>query len=426
LLSGGTALAQVLNFVVSPILTRIYSPEDYGALTVYTSILSLLIVFSTFFYSAAIPISEDDEIAINIVALCFIILFSVIIFTSILLIFWGEPFLQLINATELTNFTYFIPLGLFLVGAYEIFTRWALRRKDYKLIARTKFSQSIFGNATKLLLGVLKFGSPGLLLGKILDQSSGIVSLLTKFIKDDRKLIKFISIKKIKWGAKRYVNFLLYSLPNAIIQSFSSELPVIFLTSLYGNDVVGHYGLAIRVVTVPSILISTSIGEVFYGEAASLRTENPTRTKELSDKLIKKLILIGAIPTIILLIGGPELFAFVFSNEWFSAGTYARLLSLYIYAHMVFHPISRIYGIFEKQKIKLILDCIRFGLIVLLFLFSRYFSVSSVNTILIYSLIMATFDFLTYLIAQKILKNSIRDNLSENNMHEQDRNDGAL
>ena len=75
IISGGTAFAQVLNALFSPIITRIYNPNEYGVLTVYSSILGIIIVIASLKYELGIPIAEDDEKAVNVMALSFFILF---------------------------------------------------------------------------------------------------------------------------------------------------------------------------------------------------------------------------------------------------------------------------------------------------------------------------------------------------------------
>src|SRR5690625_3807380 len=76
LLMTGTGLAQILTVVLSPVITRIYNPTDYGTLALYTSALSLLSLIGSLKYDSAIPIADNDKKAINIFVLCLLILVS--------------------------------------------------------------------------------------------------------------------------------------------------------------------------------------------------------------------------------------------------------------------------------------------------------------------------------------------------------------
>lgn len=74
LVAGGTAFAQLIGVVFSPIITRIYLPEEYGVLTVYASVLAIISISASLDYQLAIPIADDDEKAINLLALSTIVL----------------------------------------------------------------------------------------------------------------------------------------------------------------------------------------------------------------------------------------------------------------------------------------------------------------------------------------------------------------
>ena len=57
MLAGGTAIAQFLSVATSPIISRLFTPDDFGVLSIYVSILSIVAVFATLRYEFAIPIA---------------------------------------------------------------------------------------------------------------------------------------------------------------------------------------------------------------------------------------------------------------------------------------------------------------------------------------------------------------------------------
>lgn len=202
LVSAGTGLAQLLNVLVSPIITRIYTPEDYGILTVYMALLGMLTIVSSLKYESAIAIADDDEKAINILALSIFILIIYIGLITLILALFKEAFLGLFDARVLSEFIYLIPLGILFVGLYNIFSQWAFRQKDYKSYSKTKLSQSVSSNITKIALGLINLGPIGLLLGHILGTSAGITTLLVPVIKKDKGLLKKIRKKRFYGGRK--------------------------------------------------------------------------------------------------------------------------------------------------------------------------------------------------------------------------------
>lgn len=409
MITGGTAFAQLLSIILSPIITRIYSPDQYGVLTVYVSILGMLAIVGSLKYEWGIPIADDEEKAINILALSIIVLVFIVSLITLAIIIFGESFLGIFDAESLIDYKFLIPVGVFMTGLYSIFTQWALRNKNYKSISKTKFSQSISQNIIKIGLGLLKIGPIGLIIGNIIGQSAGITTLSSPLIKNNRKLLKKINLKEIMWGAKRYKEFPMYLAPSQFLNTAGLQLPVLLITSIYGKSVIGLYGLANSIVSLPMNLIGRSIADVFYGEAASIGRTNPEQLKNLSMKLLKKLILVGIVPLIVLLIFGPMLFSFVFGDAWYQAGVYARILSFLVFTRLVFTPISMVFSVFEKQKQALIIDVLRVVLVLIAFFIAYYFSLTSYNAIILYTISMSFIYVLTFIWAQRIIRNKIKE-----------------
>ena len=408
MITGGTAIAQLLNALFSPIITRLYSPEEYGVLSVYTSILGLIVIIASLKYELSIPIAEDDEKAVNVMTLCFFVLIIFVLIVFLIFSFFGEPILTVLDANALLNYMYLIPIGVFLGGAYNILLQWAYRNKDFKSIANTKLAQSIIGNGVKVGLGFMQVGSIGLIIGQILHHGAGLGTLSRSFSKNNIHLVKKINKNNILWGAKRYKNFPIFSAPAQFLNTAGTQLPVFFITSLYGSQILGFYGLANSIVNLPMALIGISVGDVFYGEAASVGRSNPKRIKDLSNKLFKSLLLIGLIPLLILLFFGPFLFSFVFGSQWYEAGVYARILAFLVFARFIFTPISRIYAVFERQKEALLLDLFRVILVFASFITAKFLGLSSYGAVMLYSFAMSIVYLVTYLLAQRILNQEIK------------------
>jgi len=408
MISSSTIIAQVLNAAFSPIITRIYSPEEYGLLTVYSSVLGLIAVIATLKYEWGIPIAKDKNEAINVMALSFFILtlFSLAVLVTFLLA--GKWILNLLNAEALSKYTYLIPIGVFFAGLYNIVLYWGYRNKDFKSISRTKLSQSIVGNGTTIGLGLIGVGPIGLIIGQILKQCAGIYTLSKSIRNGDERSKKILEKGKLLENAKRYKNFAIFSTPAQLLNTAGTQLPVFFITSLYGSQVLGLYGLANSVVNLPMVLVGQAVGDVFYGEVASIGRDNPKRVKELSKKLLKRLIMVGLVPLLALLFFGPFLFSFVFGSGWYEAGVYAKAIAFLVFSRLIFTPISRIYSVFERQKEDFFLDLFRVILVVVSFMTAQVFRLSSYVAISLYSAAMSIVYLVTYLVAQKILDQEIK------------------
>jgi len=406
---GGTAFAQVLSSLLSPIISRIYTPEDFGVLTVYSAILGMISLLGAFSYNSAIPIAENDEKAANVLGLCLLILCISTVSLALLLFLVGKPLLSMLNAEQLLNYRYLLVIGFFLTGLYTVLMSWAFRKRNFKAITKTKFTQSITGNSVKLGLGFLNSGAIGLVFGRIFSESAGISTLAAPLIRREKHLLHNISKDGIRWAAKRYVKFPLFSAPGLLLVSVSSQLPSIFINSIYGAQVIGLYGFAFSIVYLPMGLVGKAIQDVFYGEAARIGRSNPGRVKELSNKLLKRLIFIGSIPLAAFVLFGPVMFSFVFGSNWFQAGEYARILSIQAFMYLIFHPISTVFNIFERQSTFLILNVIK---LILAFAILGLTVVLSLNSFMAITLLTVAFSFvelLKFILAQRILDIAIRD-----------------
>ncbi|MFL2105206.1 lipopolysaccharide biosynthesis protein [Desemzia sp. FAM 23991] len=407
MITGGTVFAQGLSVFLSPVITRLYTPEDYGVLTVYGAFLGMINLLGAFSYDSAIPIADDDEKAFNILTLCLSILLFATTALLILLFFAGDSLLEFFNAEQILDYKYFIPIGFFLTGLYTVMSQWAFRKKEFKSITITKYSQSITGNSIKITMGLFGINSIGLILGNIFSQSAGILTLIKPHITEFKKMIKEIKFQEIKRLSKRYINFPLFTAPGLFVLSASGQLPTLFMTFLYGANIVGLYGLARSITFLPMRIIGKSVQDVFYSEAASIGKSNPIKIKKLSNKLLKKLVLLGGVPMIILGLFGPVLFSFIFGEDWEIAGVFARLLSIESFFHFIFHPISTIFSIFEQQKTSFLLSIGKLLLVLSIFGIANVYNWGYYAIVFIFSVAMAVIELLKYVLAQKIIDEEI-------------------
>lgn len=408
IISGGTAFGQAVNLLFSPIITRLYTPEEYGVLTVYSSILGILSIAAVLRYELGIPIADDDEKTVNVIALCIIVVTLFNLFIALLLFVWGEQLLKLFDMRSLLQYQYMIPVGIFLAGIYSIFFQWALRKKQFKGITKTKISQGIAQNVVTVGAGMAHVGAIGLIAGRVVGQSAGITTLVRSFLKESSHLIKKVNMKEILWCAKRFKDFPLYGAPGQILNIAGIQLPVLLITALYGPEAVGFYGLANGVVNLPMELIGRSVSDVFYAEAASIGKTDPRRLRTLSGKLIINLIVIGLAPLLVLLLLGPFLFSAVFGNTWYEAGVYAQIIAVIVFARFIFTPISRLFSVFERQREALVLDVVRVILVLLVFGGARWFSLSAYCTVALYAGVMSAVYFVSFLVAQQIISAKIK------------------
>lgn len=351
-LMTGTTFAQAIPIAISPILTRLYSPSDFGLLALFVSLTSICGSVANGRYELAIVLPVKDEEAINITAICVLIatFFSIALLVVVLL-FHDYIVIKLGNP-NLALWLYFVPLAVFLVGLFNALNYFHVRTKKYKDIANATVNKSIAAATTQLFLGFAKTGSSGLVFGQMVSYITGN-TVLSKNILKEKVLLKSLNKTEIKRLATRYVDFPKYSMWSILANTLAYNLIDVFISYLFGAAALGFYSIGNRVLGAPSSLVGTSFGQVFFQRATEEKNTTGSATN-IFLKTSKTLLLIGLPPFILLYFILEDLFAFVFGLEWRIAGTYAKIMLPLFFVRFFISPLSTINSVFEKQNISLI------------------------------------------------------------------------
>lgn len=390
-LVGGTAFAQVIGFICLPILTRLYTPEDYSILGVYVAIVAILSVVTCLRFDIAIPIPSDNNEGRNILYLALIsnIIFSIII--SIVL-FFIYPFISNFKIIkELSIWIYLIPIGVFLTGLYSALQFWATRNKQFKVIAQTRITQAVFGNATSMGFGFYLFGFAGLILGQLLSYSGGLLKLARNFF-NDRGEYKDL---KLKENFIKYKDFPKYSTLEGLANTSAIQLPLIIIATFLIGPEVGYLMLAMKVLGIPMGLVGSAISQVYVSEATEYYKDKKIFT--YTKKIVFKICKITLIPFLFLMILSPYVFPYIFGKGWSSLGFYVMAMIPWYFMQILASPISMSLHIISEQKLALLIQFLGFfirviGLILVAYFFKdkviAYYIVSGFVFYTIYLLIV--------------------------------------
>ncbi|MCX6163710.1 MAG: oligosaccharide flippase family protein [Ignavibacteriae bacterium] len=352
-LTTGTVIAQVFSGLLSPVLSRLYSPDDYGLFALFTSVLSILVVIAPLRYEMAIMLPKENKDSAKIVNLSFLFLSITTTLVLFLVLFFNKSISIALGNYLISPWLIFIPLALLLTCSSQAI--------NYLVISYSKVVQSVFTSLTSLGFGFMKFAVAGLIYSSIIGQFFSLSVLLKKI-----KLKFFINKENLEYSelkakAKEYKQFPLYTLPTAILDVFSLQLPIILISHFFGTTEVGYYSFSYRILSLPIILIGTSISQVFY-QKVSVRYNEGGDTRSLIKKTWLHLAYMGILPLVITLFFGPEIFSFVFGEKWVMAGKLSSVLSPMLFAMFVGSPTSSAYLVYKMQRLGLV-----FGIIVLLY-----------------------------------------------------------
>lgn len=348
-LLGGATLAQAIPFVISPILSRIYTPYDLGIFALYTGIIGLIAPLATWAYEQAVMLPEDDQKAWNVVMLTVLVSIIASSISLIFFILFNKPISKLLNNPDISPWLYFVPLAILVNGIFQVLSFWYLRRKRYRSISTSKIIQTLTSSIINLGMGFEHFGAGGLILGNLFGQTLGVFLLGSPILKEGTLRNNKILMKSIFEQAKEYDDFPKFNLPQLFLDGFR-ESGLIFLISLYfGATSLGSYSFVLRVLKLPLSLIGSAFAQVFYQRASQAYNQKQSLWPLLKGVLLR-LVIIGLPIFIISVIFGPKLFVIVFGNKWIESGVYARYLSPWILLGFIGSPISQIPIILRKQK----------------------------------------------------------------------------
>ncbi len=339
----GTLIAQIISYLLSPVISRLYTSNDMADLGLYSRIVALIAAIGTARFELALNLPKRDEHAF----LLFKLTLKLIIYSSVLSFLILMIFSYFDNQFENAWIYIFSIISSFFVAYISLGSNWALRNEKFKSISFQRITNSVSSNFLKVLFGYLHLGSLGIILGTTL----GYILSSFKFFKDyfDSKSLFYSSNKKTKSLVKTYAQFPKVSLPHVIVDMVRDLIIAFYVSDIFGKNIFGYYVYSTMMLSIPISVIGQSFGQVFYQRVSKLFSES----KEIFHPLLKTFVLlfsIAIIPFSILYFFGENIFSFVFGNEWIIAGQYSEILSIWMFFNFILSPISNILIVLNKQK----------------------------------------------------------------------------
>jgi len=405
----GSAAGQLVSVLLSPVLTRLFSPQQFGVLSVYTAILTIVVVIASLRYELALTLAATEEEAINLVAVCGVALLSTTVLVGIAAFaipedlvkaWWSSPY----SFYRMTGYRGLLIVGFVCLGGYYIALYYATRAEAFRAIARTRIYQGVIGPLSQIAFGLLGAGAPGLLLGSIFGQSAGTLGLFYGQIGRHRALLRTVSWQKMASLARRYWRFPVVASWAALVDAFGGNQLLYLVVSIqYSPRIAGFIFLAERIVARPLSLIGTSILQVFVSEAGRMVSSDPAKLRSRFYQVISRQFGLAFAWIVLTNLAGEALFPAVFGPNWGDAVIYLQAMSLAYLAQAIVLPVFHTLQILEKQTIAAGWQVGRLVLIVLTFFLSTTFDLSAAATIFCYSAVQAlTCTILLALMAKSI------------------------
>lgn len=359
-LTSGTVFAQGLAILAMPLLTRLYSPEDFSLLAVYVAIIGIVTVVSCLRYNIAIPLPEDDADGLALVAIALIAAVAVSALFALPTLLAPTQTAALLGQPMLAPYLWMVPVGVLLASTYNALQYWSSRKKRFGLITRTRISRAVGGVGTQVAIGAATTSPFGLVFGHMLYGGLGVVGLLRDLLRQDRQVLHELTAARIVEQSRTYRRFPIWSVPEALFNTAGVQLPVILIAALAAGPEAGFLMLAMRVMGLPMGLIGSSVAQVFIAEAPAKHRDG--KLSIFTRQMMWALFRVGAPPLALVGLVSPFLFPVIFGAEWVRAGWLVAWMTPWFVLQFVASPVSSALHVTGHVAVAMVLQA--FGLFV--------------------------------------------------------------
>ena len=347
-LMTGSAIAQAIPIAITPILTRLYTPEDFGLLALYMSAASLVSVLATGRYELAIMLPKKDTDALHIVFLSLWITLGMTLLASVILFFFNGAIANFLGDATLASWLYMIPLSIFLSGLYQSVNYWNNRKKQYRRLAVNKIIQS--SSTATLHLGLGNIGGGGLILGTVAGQALAASVLGKQTWSSTRRLVPAVTKLKMLALLRKYRKLPLLNLPNVFIDNIRTAGINILIAKFFTGAVLGQFALAWKMVQAPMSLIGRSLSQVFFERLA---TAPQSELASIIRIFLLKAAVISLPMFLLIYLFAEPLFIVVFGEQWALAGQAASIMSPWLFFNFLTSPVATVFVILNRQEVVL-------------------------------------------------------------------------
>ncbi|MBP6090180.1 MAG: lipopolysaccharide biosynthesis protein [Crocinitomicaceae bacterium] len=353
-LISGTMIAQIISYAISPVISRIYSTEEMGDFGLYSRIIAFISAVAMARFELSLPLPKNDSHSYLLFRLALKIALYTFGISSII----GGVYLLLNPFSYALFFFVLITLvsSIFII-IISLGTNWAIRKKNFSVISRSRISNSLFSNGFRLIFGLLGFGSIGLLLSSLGGYILSSIGFVKIFVTDRVFFRKYKSKKKTFVLVTEYKDLPLINLPHVLTDLGRDLLIAFLIVYSFGKDYFGSYTYSVMILSLPIALIGQAIGQVFFNKCSELINSGSSVYLLLKRTLII-LSLSAILPFTILFFFGKEIFSFIFGSNWALAGYFSEILAVGTFFNFIISPLSNLPIVLKKQKQYFILGLI--------------------------------------------------------------------
>ncbi|MBL7110726.1 MAG: oligosaccharide flippase family protein [Bacteroidales bacterium] len=360
-LVSGTTFVQVIAIMIYPVLSRIYTPEDFGLFGLYMSIVSISAIVATGKYEMAVMLPKKDNDAFNLLGLLALLAIAISLLILLVIVFFNVPLSIMLGNEQIAPWLWFIPLSTLLVALFQGLKFYSNRHKKYKLITVANMGQSLTNSAGKVSIGPFVPGPSGMIAGTILGQLGGFLVFVVMVYKNIKGIRSGMSWTRMKQLAREYSLFPKYNMLQGVMNNFSSAIPVFVFNSYFTASIAGFYTIGYSLLYRPLSLVTIAFYQVLSQRIIEMNNREERIYPDIR-KFLFRLLQLVVIPFILVAIFAPVIFRVVLGPEWEEAGRYTQIIVPWLFVTSLTMPLSFIPDMFRRQRKAMILDAVKFAL----------------------------------------------------------------
>jgi len=358
-IASGTLLAQALGYLFLPFITRLYTPENFGEFGIFMAIFGMISPLLGGKFEVALVLEKDKKQKMNLYLLSSGITLFVSLISFFFFLFFRQNIITIFKLVINPNLLLLIPASLLLFGLHRVNRFLLISNNSFGKISKTIILGKIVNIGSKLILGLFKPSSFGLIISDILAKIATVFYTTLVIIKHRLyvSLFKYFYKDEVVKLIKKYKKFPTYELMGDWFNSISNHIPLLIMAFFFNNNIIGFYIFSNSTLKQIIALTSQNFGSVYYKKVSEIAE---IERKPFTLKLIKQLSVFGILPFVIIAIGAPEIFSFFFSEKWNTAGIYAQIMTPYLFLIFLLKPINSLYRVYDCQDKSLFFNIINF------------------------------------------------------------------
>lgn len=261
----GTLISSAIPVLVTPLITRVYTPSDLGEFTLYLSSTFVFSLLLTLCYEQAIVKPKSKKGVISLIYFC--IFMPLLIGLLVLVIGVG---VSLFFDSDVL-FWLFVTIGSVITAWFNGFRYLALREDRHKIISVSLIVKAV--SLAVFQLSLVDVFEDAIIISHIFSMILCVLVFMTLLGGFGMPQGRFKKTTYFYY-LKKYKSFPQYTLPSALSSVAIQQSPIFFMPIVFGLKELGLYALSTRICGVPLVLIGGVLGQVYLGSAEKLKREN--------------------------------------------------------------------------------------------------------------------------------------------------------